>query len=101
MTPEKRIQNSIINYLHSLKATGHPLYYERRQTGGFSYKAGLADLYAVYNGLHIEIEIKRPGGNVRVLQEKWEEVCKSINIIYMRVDNVEDVKRKFKEYFGV
>ena len=101
MTDEKRIQNAIISYLASLVHSGHPLYYERRQAGGFSYKKGQADLWACYNGKHIEIEVKRIGGQQSSMQEKWEKRCELNNIPYICVSSVDEVKTAFLIYFGV
>lgn len=89
---EKNIQSSIMNYFKSLKDAGHPVYVEKRQAGGYTYKIGLPDIYAVYNGRHIEIEVKRPGGQRRACQEKWQEIFESINIIYVCADNLDTVK---------
>ena len=55
MTPEKKVQNSIMDYLKQLDKDGLPVMVERRQAGGFSYKMGIPDLYAVVNGYHLEI----------------------------------------------
>ena len=87
MTPEKIVQNKVIAYFKKLEESGLPVYVERRQAGGFSYKMGIADLYAVINGHHLEIEVKRPGGNLRPMQEKWRDRCKSKNICWICVDN--------------
>ena len=87
MTPEKRIQDKVIKYLKMLTIEGKPVYVERRQAGGFSYKMGIADLYAVVNGIHIEIEVKRPGGTLRPMQEKWRDICKARNIAWYCADN--------------
>lgn len=97
MTPEKHVQNAIITYLKKLENQGYPLMHERRQAGGFSYKKGQADLYAVYNGLHIEIEVKAIGGHQSTMQEKWEAKCKSLGIPYLCVDNVQDVINYFNQ----
>lgn len=100
MTPEKIVQNSIINYLTKLEKEGYPLYHECRQAGGFSYKMGIADLYAVYRGQHIEIEVKRPGGHQSPMQEKWEMRCKQLGIVYVCADSVEAVKAMFIKHWG-
>ena len=89
MTPEKQVQNSLIAYMKKLQDSGVPIYYERRQAGGFSYKMGIADLYAVINGQHIEIEVKAPGGKLSPMQEKWRDKCKKLHIQWCCVDNVE------------
>ena len=91
MTPEKIVQNKILSYLKNLEKEGKPVYSERRQAGGFSYKMGIADLYAVVNGQHLEIEVKRPGGQLRPMQEKWRDQCKAKNILWVCADSVKDV----------
>ena len=92
MTPEKIVQNSIIAYLKKLENEGKPVYCERRQAGGFSYKMGIADLYAVVKGQHIEIEVKRPGGYLRPMQIKWKEQCEAKQIKYIVAMSLDDVK---------
>ena len=92
MTPEKKVQNNIVDYLKSLEKQGFPVMVERRQAGGFSYKMGIPDLYAVINGIHLEIEVKRPGGQLRPMQEKYKQKCIDKNIAYVCADNVDIVK---------
>ncbi len=92
MTPEKSVQNRIMNYLKKLEDEGYPCYHERRQAGGFSYKKGIPDIYAVFNGIHIEIEVKRPGGELSSMQEKWRDKCKQRKIYWCCVDSLEDFK---------
>lgn len=98
MTPEKRVQNAIVTYLSKLRQQGEPILVERRQAGGFSYKKGLPDLYVVYNGLHIEIEVKRVGGHQSPMQEKWEDRFEKLGIPYILADSVDDVKNFFEEF---
>ena len=74
MTPEKEIQNSIMSYFKKLKASGIDNYVERRQAGGFAYKMGLPDLWVVIFGKHIEIEVKRPGGQPRATRRSGRGV---------------------------
>ena len=101
MTPEKAVQNAIVDYLKSEAKKGKPIYVERRQAGGFSYKMGIPDLYAVYNGQHIEIEVKAPGKSLRPMQEKWRDKCKMLNIKYVCADNIDDIKLLFAELSDV
>lgn len=96
MTPEKYVQNDILKYLKELKKNGLPLFFERRQAGGFSYKRGICDLYAVYNGIHVEIEVKAEGGELSIDQEKWRDECKRINIRYICAYSLEEFKKFFK-----
>lgn len=100
MTPEKRVQNSIINYLKKMKKEGKPVYVERRQAGGFSYKMGIADVYTVIDGFHIEIEVKAPGGKLRPMQEKWKQQCEENNIFYICSDNVDDFIQKINDIYS-
>lgn len=92
MTAEKYIQNDIIKYLKTLQKEGHPLFFERRQAGGFSYKRGISDLYVVYDGIHIEIEVKALGGKLSIEQEKWQNTCKKLNILYICAYSLKEFK---------
>ena len=92
MTPEKIVQNSIIDYLTKLQKEGLPVLVERRNAGGFSYKKGIPDLYAVINGIHLEIEVKRPGGTPTVMQLKYLDKCKARNIPWICADNIDVVE---------
>ena len=95
MTPEKRVQNKIINYLKELKEKGELIFFERRQAGGFSYKKGIPDLYMVYEGLHIEIEVKKEkNGELSTMQEKFRDMCIKNKIEYICANNFND----FKDY---
>ena len=92
MTPEKRIQNKILKYLDNLEKSGYPVFYQRRQAGGYSYKKGIPDIYCVVNGKHIEIEVKAPGGHLSPMQEKFRDLFKRNNVEWICVDNVEEFK---------
>lgn len=92
MTPEKRIQNKIVDYLNKLQASGVPVFVERRNAGGFSYKKGIPDLYAIVNGKHIEIEVKTPDGELEPMQEKFRQKCERLHITWVCATSVEDVK---------
>ena len=91
MTPEKEIQNAIITYFGKLKKAGVKLYIERRQAGGFAYKMGLPDLWVFIYGKHIEIEVKRPGGEARATQEKWATRFVEMGAEYICADSVTEV----------
>lgn len=100
MNPETIIQNKIIKYIKKLADDGYPIMYFRRQAGGYSYKAGLPDLFFIFDGRHVEVEVKAPGGERSPLQYKWEEKFKRINVDYLCVDNLEDFKEFMKNYIG-
>lgn len=96
-TPEKRVQNAIINYLKNLKDSGLPIYYERRQATATS-KIGVPDLFVIYKGKHIEIECKKPvGGSLRTMQEKQRDILQSAGAIWMCPTDVEEVKKLFND----
>lgn len=99
MTPEKQVQNAIVEYAKQLYKEGKPIYIERRQAGGFNYRMGIPDLYVVANGKHIEIEVKAPGklNHLSPMQEKFRDMCKKLNICWCVVDNVEDAKKVILE----
>lgn len=86
MTPEKKVQNQIIDFLENQ----NNLVYERRQAGGFNYRAGLPDVWFVFNGRHCEVEVKAPGGVVGSLQLKHEAAFKQAGSLYWRGDSFSD-----------
>lgn len=93
MTPEKRVQNAIVEYLTELMNAGEPIFVERRNAGGFSYKKGLPDLYAVVNGIHVEIEVKQPGGELSTMQMKFRDKCFKRNIVWICAECVAHVSQ--------
>lgn len=91
-TPEQRVQNKIIKELKLLQEKGYPIFFEKRQAGGFTYKKGLADLYCVIDGKHIEIEIKAEDGELSPMQiTKKEKFNKLYNIDYLIVKSWDEV----------
>lgn len=92
LTPEKKVQNKIIAYIKELQSKGINIDYERRQAGGFNYQKGKPDLFIVLEGIHIEIEVKKPGGKTTPLQDKFAEKCKRMNCLYYLIDDVEYFK---------
>lgn len=93
MSPEQKVQNKIEKYLKDLQKEGKPLFFEKRQAGGWNYKKGLPDLYIVYNGKHIEIEIKAENGKPSEMQLMWQRRFKEqFNIDRFIVSSVDEVK---------
>lgn len=97
MTPEKRIQNKILAYLKDLKEKNYPIFYQRREAGGFAYKKGIPDIYCVVNGRHIEIEVKADNGQLSSMQITYKEMFEKIGIKYIVAKSVEDVSEVIKE----
>lgn len=92
MTPEKRVQNTVISYLHKWQEQGYPVFVERRQAGSFNYRKGIPDLYAVVDGIHLEIEVKRPGGELSIMQQKFRDKCKQLHIKWCCASNIDDIE---------
>ena len=62
---------------------------------------GIADLYAVINGKHLEIEVKRPGGELSTMQEKWRDKCRELNISWTCVDNLDEFKQFIAKFYYI
>lgn len=77
-TPEQKTQNDIERHLKDLQKKGFPIFFEKRQAGGYTYKKGMPDMYIVYNGKHMEIEIKKVGGKPSPLQLAWQRKLKTL-----------------------
>lgn len=77
-TPESALADRCVEWMDAKIKEGAPLYYEHRSgSGGFSYKKGVPDLFAVANGHHLEIELKAPGGRLSPMQEKFKWRCEA------------------------
>lgn len=96
MTPEKQVQNKIIDFLKTIPN----LVYERRQAGGFNYRAGLPDLWFLYKGVHCEVEVKAPGGQPSSLQLKQELAFLNSGAMYWRGDDPANFTKWFGGVFG-
>lgn len=93
-TPEQKVQNKIERYLKSLQKQGVPLFFEKRQAGGFTYRKGLPDMYIVLYGKHIEIEIKAKDGKISTMQEMWQRRFKEVyKIPCCVVDDEKEVEK--------
>lgn len=95
MKPETKIQNKIIGYIKKIP----DLQYKRRQAGGFNYKSGEPDLWFVYRGRHVEVEVKAPGGIPTSLQLLREKEYRSAGALYWRGESFEDFKKFFEKNF--
>lgn len=92
-TREDKVKDDIFKYFKSLQEKGEPIYYERRQAGGFNYKKGLPDVYFVYDGIHIELELKAINGEPSGMQLMWRRKFKQLyNIDDYIVCSVGEVK---------
>lgn len=92
---EKYVQKKIIEYVKYLSKNGVPIDYERRQAGTPGYKIGSSDIFIMYCGLHIEVEIKDEGigeGGMSISQEKRKAKMASIYTPYICVDSFDQFK---------
>ena len=96
MTPEKRVQNAIVDFLK----TKPGIYIERRNAGGLGYKAGRPDLWFVWQGRHCEVEVKAPGGTAGSLQLKHEDALVAAGSCYWRGDSLTGFVQWFGSIFG-
>lgn len=98
ITPENKVKNAIIKYFKTLQDKGLPLFYERRQSGGFSYKKGLPDMYFVYKGVHVELELKAENGSPSSMQLMWQRKFRELyhieDYIVSSVDEVKEIIKK-------
>lgn len=98
LTPEKKVQTAIIDYVEQLKEEGVPVRYFRRCATDPNYQKGLPDLYLVWGPRHIEVEVKAPGGHLSTMQEKWRDRFIKMGTPWMCCDSLDDFKDKTKEY---
>lgn len=91
VTPEKKVQDAIIKYLND-----NGIYYERRSTSMPNYKKGSPDLFVVFSYLHIEVEVKKPGGTPSPLQLNFEQTCKQRGTPYIRCESFEEFLNKLE-----
>ena len=78
-TDEQALTDKILKYFEELKDRGHPIYWEHRSgQGGFGYKKGAPDFFVVYDGLHIEVEVKGVDGRQSTMQQKFQWKCEQI-----------------------
>ena len=88
ITPEQRVQQEIIKWLHPyLYEQGGPIILHVR-SGNSGEPKGAADLWLCVNGAHVEVEVKAPNGKRSTDQERWERICKQTGASYLVTDNL-------------
>lgn len=90
-TPERKVKKKLIKYISDLKKSGVPIYYEPREAGGFTYRKGIPDFWFLYNGRHVEIEAKAPGGEQSTMQIKWAEIFWRLGIECYCIESVDEL----------
>ena len=91
-TPERKVKKKIVEYIEGLQKSGVHIYYEPRGVGGYVYKKGQPDYWLVYNGRHIEIEVKAPGGEQSAMQIKWQHIFWNLDIECYCIESVEELE---------
>jgi hypothetical protein len=94
---EKTIQTSILNYLKKLQQQGLPIFYERRQAGGFSYKKGIPDIYFTYYSLHFEVEVKKETGELSSAQETRRLIFQNSYVPHLTITSLDSFKKFMSE----
>lgn len=92
---EKNLLKNVTNFLKKLENEGKPVFWERRQAGGFNYRIGIPDLYVVTNGIHKEIELK--DSKLKQFEYKpeqvlWQNKFKKVNIESIISNDFEEIK---------
>ena len=61
---------------------------------------GMSDLYGWYsgNGIHIEVEVKKPGGVLTPEQAAWLKNAKADGVVAFMTDSVADCERQLKSF---
>lgn len=98
-TEESKLTEKLLSRIDELIKKGYPLYWEHRSgSGGFNYRKGVADLFLVVNGTHIEIELKAKKGKRSTAQEKFAYKCQLRNIPYICSNDLEELKSYIKKF---
>lgn len=103
---EKVLQGKVISHLKALKKQGVPIFWEKRQAGGFNYKKGLPDIYIVLNGRHIELELKTPNKTKFIRPEQLMRMreFELMGVPVLVSNDLEEIKtfiRTLMEHYGL
>ena len=101
---EKRTQNDILRTFGTLPW----LRIYRRNVGVFKAgkrvvrcgEPGMADLWAIVNGLHIEIEVKSPTGRQSADQRNWQATIEKHGGVYILARSAQDVWDALEARYG-
>ena len=90
MNPEHKIENEIKEYLHK---KGYYYFKINQPHRHARNKPGIADLYAIRNGVSFWIEVKTPTGTQSDAQIKFESNIKDHGGNYIIARSVEDLRQ--------
>lgn len=97
---EKNIQDQIRDYLDR-----RGIYNRRCNVGGSRMKGGIwvrfgkkgdPDLFAIFRGMHVAIEVKRPGGEQSDEQKAAMGQIRNAGAIYILAESLDDVLEYFE-----
>lgn len=88
---ENQIQSGIRDFLR-LKG-----WFVIRHQAGLGSHPGLPDLQAMKNGVTWWIEVKKPGGRLSLVQQKFRDTVKATGINWMCAYSIEDVIENIPE----
>lgn len=90
-TPESKVKEDISKYFKERMKRKDHVYYESREAGGYVYRKGTPDQWAVINGKHLEIEIKCNTGKRSGMQMKYELIFNSLGVAYCCVRSLDEL----------
>lgn len=100
---ERDIQKAILGWLNTLPNTrawrrnvGAVLgeHHGKRRFLRFG-AAGMADIWAISNGRHVEIEVKAPSKEATAQQEAWLEDCARLGAVCFVADSLEGLQEQW------
>lgn len=88
LTSEKSVVNAILKYLNGLPRC------RARKRWGKAHNTGEPDIYGCIDGLHFELEVKRPGGGqgLSKIQKKILAEWRATGCLAEKVESLEEVK---------
>ena len=98
---EALVKKNIIAYIEKLANEGIKIKSFTRQAGGFNYKNGVPDIYAVLYGFHLEIEVKGIGGTPSSAQLRFERELKDLGCLYVRPGSFNEFKKYLDSIIAV
>lgn len=97
MQSEKSLQTRIMAACKRKEKECPYFYYERRIAQGIGYRKGLPDMFLVYRGIHVEVELKREDGHLSVLQEVRRKRFEEMSTPFYVVRSLSDFDKIFAD----
>jgi len=74
------------------------LFFTKRGTPIQINKKGMADLYGIVNGIHIELEVKTGNAVLSKHQKVWKKFCENFNIPFFLMRDEHETIKEIKDY---